>query len=279
MELTSIIVSGIVWDAIKNGMSITTDFLKKKLSKWILDDAALEEIKKFVCSIPESYLVSEGMIKEYINLNDKFLELLKTAKPTDIEIDQNVKCNQGIIIGANSGTVNLNNYSNCEEPKPAGGRVLPLIESQVKYHPIQIVKSFSSTRDKCVVENKTVLRADIVIPEKIKKKKSSQFSMILFSYIPSENWLNYVDDNYKMRFILETSTNIKQVQLQVKNCHQQQFLDIPVYSGEFLRPLSELAQRTAWKDVCEICFTVFADDKYIQGEKGFIQLKGFQLEK
>ena len=45
--------------------------------------------------------------------------------------------------------------------------------------------------------------ANIMIPMEVKKREGCQFSMILFSYIPSENWLNYVDEDYRMKFFME----------------------------------------------------------------------------
>ncbi len=279
VELTSIVVSGVVWDALKKGISITTGFLKKKLSKWILDDAELEEIKEYVSNIPEAYLISEGMIREYINLSDRMLSIFEKAKVADVHIFQDINGNNNIVIGNNPGEVNINNYVNDEQPRPTQGAMLSLVGNRPKYSPIQIVSSFLNTRDKCIIENESDVYADIVIPEEVKKREGCQFSMILFSYIPSENWLNYFDEKYKMRFIIETSENIKQVQFQIKNSRQHQFVDISIDSREFLCPLSELARREAWKDICEICFTVFASDQCIVGEKGYIRLKRFQLER
>ena len=47
-ELTSGIVSSAVWDLIKKGTSVTKDFLKNKLSNWILDDKSLDKICKYI---------------------------------------------------------------------------------------------------------------------------------------------------------------------------------------------------------------------------------------
>lgn len=279
-ELKSTIISEIVWDAIKRGVNITTGYLKGKLSNWLLDDAALEKIKNYVCDIPEAYLISEGMIREYINLSDKILDVLKTAKPACVQITQNINCNKGIAIGTNPGTVYINQYTDKEEPRNTKGQKLLLVKSKSKFSPIQIVKSFSSLRDKCIIEDglESTVYADIFIPEEVRRKEGCQFSMILFSFIPSENWLNFYDENYKIKFVMETSDNINQVQLQIKDSLQQQFVDCEISNGEYCYLLSEIADREAWKDIREICFTVFADDRYIEGEKGFIRIIGFKLE-
>lgn len=78
---------------------------------------------------------------------------------------------------------------------------------------------------------------------------------------------------------METSDSIRQVQLQVKNSNQQQFVDIPLKKGIFDYAMNDISKRESWKDIREICFIVFADDRYIMGENGFIRIKGLRLEK
>ena len=284
-ELTSGIISGMVWDAMKKGISITTDYLRGKLSGWLLDDVALEKIKECVCDIPEACLKSEGLIKEYINLNENILSILKSAESRGANIIQNVEKNEGIVAGIINGTVNnevnVNNYGNMEKPRNTNGTSLMLIGTYSKFKPIQIVRSFSSTRGSCIIEkdNPVSLYADIVIPRYVKEKEGCQFAMVLFSYIPSENWENYFDEGYRMEFGLELSNNIKLVQLQVKDSRQNQFIDTPIKQGRFSYSLAEMSSRETWKDIREICFTVFADDEYIMGEKGFMRIQDFKLTK
>lgn len=280
-ELTSIVISGVTWDAIKKGVSITTNYLKEKLSKWLLDDAALEEIKECIGNIPEPCLRSEELIKAHIDLDDRILNILKSAKSVKEDgdkIEQEIHGNNGIIIGKNSGQIIFR--PNTEEPRTTHGKKLLLANERSEFNPVQIVKSFSGTRDECIVKKgkETVVYADVVIPEEVKNKGGCQFLMILFSYRPSENWINYFDEKYKLKFSMKTSDNIKKVQLQIKNTQQQQFVDKEIEPGYFSYLLSEIATREAWRDVGEICFTVFAEDECIVGEKGFIQIDNIQLE-
>lgn len=100
----------------------------------------------------------------------------------------------------------------------------------------------------------------IEIPSYVKEKAGCEFEMILFEYIPSENWLNYFDEKYRLEFGIDRSNSIKQVQLQIKNSDQQAFVDLKIDGNFFSRPLSQMACRDAWKDIHEICFTVFADE-------------------
>ncbi len=278
-ELSSVIISGVVWDAIKKGVSITTGYLKGKLSNWLLDDQTIEKIKECVCDIPDAYLISEEMIKAYINSNEEILSVLETAKGPNVSISQNIEHNEGIVIGNNQGTVKIKQYTNSEKPRNTLENKLSLTKTRSKFNPVQVVKSFSFIRENCVLEDGMNVYADVVIPKEVKEKEGCQFLMILFSYIPSENWINFFDENYKMKFYLETSENIKQVQLQIKDSHQQQFVDVGVHDGEFYYSLAEIAPKQSWKDIREICFTIFADDSYIVGEKGYIRIKDFELER
>lgn len=279
--LTSVVLSGIAWDAIKKGIKISSNYLKKLLSNWILDDDKLEEISQYMNNIPDAYCMSEGMIKEYLNLNERLLDILKEAKPMGAYISQTSENNYGINVGISTGTINQNLYYNEEKPRDIEGEIISLIEGRTKFNSIPIVKSFCSTRGQCEVKGgvEPSIYADIMIPMEVKKKEGCQFSMILFSYIPSENWLNYFDAGYRIKFSMETSDSIKQIQFQIKNSSQQQFVDVPLKKGIFDYAMKDISIRESWKDVREICFIVFADDEYIMGENGFIQIKGLRLEK
>ena len=70
-ELTSGIVSSAVWDLIKKGTSVTKDFLKNKLSNWILDDKSLDKICKYINNTPDVYLKSEDYLKNILILTKK----------------------------------------------------------------------------------------------------------------------------------------------------------------------------------------------------------------
>ena len=54
------------------------------------------------------------------------------------------------------------------------------------------------------------------------------------------------------------------VQLQIKDSKQKQFIDIALNTQNnkvvFSRELTDLAPLDAWKDVGEICFTIFSEN-------------------
>lgn len=76
-ELTTVVLSGIAQDAIKQGITISANYLKKKLSNWLLDDEKLEEISECMGNIPKEHYSSKKEIKEYLDLNKSLIDILK----------------------------------------------------------------------------------------------------------------------------------------------------------------------------------------------------------
>lgn len=280
-ELTSGIVSSAVWDLIKKETSVTKDFLKNKLSNWILDDKSLDKICKYINNTPDVYLKSEGLLKEYINIDEeiqKELEFAKYIKPT---VSQNIGVVNGNVFGNIEGDV-INNYNNSQKPKETNNSTFYLTDRFNEYCPIQIVKSYDVTRDICNIENESngpVIKAKITMPEKVKQLPGCQFAMILLSFTPFINLENYYDENYNLEFSLDTSQSIKLVQFQIKNVQQSQFIDFPLENKHHIIPLAKMSSRDSWKEIKEICFTVFADDRYITDEIGYIKISGLRLTK
>ena len=79
-----------------------------------------------------------------------------------------------------------------------------IVKEYVKFRAIQTVKFFSAVRVKCVVEeNARAVCAEIEIPSYVKKKAGCEFEM----NIPSENWLNYFDEKYRLEIGIDRSSN------------------------------------------------------------------------
>lgn len=281
--LTSTVLSGILWDVLKKGISVSKEYLKKRLSKWLLEDEELEIIKEVANNIPDVCLRSEGLLREYLNADNNIQRILNSSMLADTSVNQTILNNNGISVGImENGNISINNYASKEKPRDTFDRELLLTEGYTRYKPVQVVKSFSSTRDNCDIidDNGTpVIYTEIVIPKEVKMKEGCQFVMLLFPFSPPENFENYSKEGYFLEFILDISENIHFVQLQVKNSRQNQFIDLPIKCGHFRCKLSELASENSWQDICEICFTIFADDKYITNDKGYIKIKGLRLSK
>ncbi len=111
-ELTTIILSGIAWDAIKGGIKITANYIKEKLSIWMLEDEKIEKISECMENIPKEYCLSKGMIKEYLDLNKGLIDILNQTQKEDFF--QNIQqVDNKIATGNYFGTINY--YENRNE--------------------------------------------------------------------------------------------------------------------------------------------------------------------
>lgn len=274
-------LTAVLWEVLKSGSKVTLDYLRKRLSHWRLEDTKVEKIKEIANNTPEVYLKSEGMLKEYLKMDKELQNILESMRNSNTSITQNIIGNSGVAINAQENNGDVNFYSNTVEPRKTLNADFKIAEQFSKYSPIQILSSFSKTRDRCsikTVNGKSYVFGNVYIPQMIKGLPGCQFTMMLFSFSPAENWVNFCRDGYFLYFDLELS-NIIQVQFQVKNSNSKQFLDFPLKSGEFCIKLSELARENSWQDISEICFTVFADDEYILGENGYIRVCELMLKK
>ena len=78
--LTSTLLAGILYDGFKNGVAITTDFLKEKLQRWLIDDALLEKLSNKV-NVLELQDYGEHIIERKLNESPEIQEILKLIKP------------------------------------------------------------------------------------------------------------------------------------------------------------------------------------------------------
>lgn len=78
--LTSAAFSGILYDGFKNGLAITSDFLKEKLQRWLIDDALLEQLTEKVNAL-ELHDYGEHVIERKLNESLELQEIFKLIKP------------------------------------------------------------------------------------------------------------------------------------------------------------------------------------------------------
>ena len=69
------------------------------------------------------------------------------------------------------------------------------------------------------------------------------------------------------------------MQFQIKDVQERPFIDFPLEKKHRIIPLAKMSSRDSWKEIKEICFTVFADDRYITDEIGYIKISGLRLTK
>lgn len=123
-----------------------------------------------------------------------------------------------------------------------------------------------------------LLKADINLERKPVINTDRNFVMALLKYSPYADWSCYAECGYRLRFKIRG--NISGVQLEVKNRSKQKLIDSYVQitdnfeSWEF--PLDKEISR--WKEVEEICFTVFDESEYISDNHGYFEIMALVLD-
>lgn len=79
--LTGAMLSGIVYDMIKNSVNMTVENLQQKLEGWVVDAATSQKILNKINNIQSIEEHSEIVLTRKFEQDTSFLELLKTIKP------------------------------------------------------------------------------------------------------------------------------------------------------------------------------------------------------
>lgn len=276
-ELTIGVLSSAVWDLIKKGATVSANQIKEKLKDWILSDDDINTLADTINRASVNEIVSERALQEYLYSNEEIIKVLSNAKHID-NITQTVNGDGNIVIGK-AGTIIIDENDKKKTNALKTNNIdFNIFDKFNRFHSVQLLASFLPTREKCETLNNSVT-ANINIPEKIKRLEGCNFEMVLLGFSPKLNLENYCKEDYYLYFELDTSDSIKQVQLQIKDSKQQQFIDEPLEKGVFNYKLKDMANVESWENVREICFVVFADDKYIKDENGEIIIRNLSLRK
>lgn len=114
------------------------------------------------------------------------------------------------------------------------------------------------------------------------KKNMQEFAMALMEYIPCDDWSVFYDAEYFFVFDATSEGGIRTVQLEIKDEMRNKIVDkrIDISSGgghfQFWFPAIS-RNGEIWKKISQICFTVFFDETYINGEKGRLSIKNLKM--
>lgn len=294
-ELITAILSEATCDIIKKGISVSTNYIKKHLQKWIIDDETIEKIAHEINNVPDNYLQSKEQFHAYLENNNILQELLAIAKPDlNVTSSKNIDIVYGnkVIYGNNNiienqivYNENINNTTYQPERTTNNQDFLIFKDYSLLKH-MEFLKSYNLIRDnlefKIDGDNIQVgVEFDISdFPEH--HNKESNFVMVLLNYLSYENWSNFVKEDYNMEFELRTSYNINKIMLEIK-CSSQKIKivnEIINTSPNWnLHKIKLTGSEKIWKEVSEICFTLPLGEEFIQGEKGLIEIKNLVLTK
>lgn len=124
-----------------------------------------------------------------------------------------------------------------------------------------------------------LLRADINLERKPPINIDRIFVMALLQYTPYVDWSYYAECGYRLK--LKIRGNIKGVQLEVKNRSNQKLIDeyIGITSSFELWEFPLDLEPSRWKEVKEICFTVFDESEYILNVRGYFEIINLVLDR
>lgn len=77
--MSSAVLSGIVYDLLKNGMKVSSESLKNKFQDWLVDDQRLNAISNHLQNLHLSDQMSEKAIDKQISCSEELLVLLKSV--------------------------------------------------------------------------------------------------------------------------------------------------------------------------------------------------------
>lgn len=124
-----------------------------------------------------------------------------------------------------------------------------------------------------------LMRAEIMLNHKTTERMDQNFVMALLTYLPTRDWSYCAECGYSLKFKIRGSIN--GIQLEVKNKDKRKLIDEYIQvSDAFKEKEFPLAGDIGiWKDIEEICFTVFCAKEYIQKEYGYFEVMDCVLEK
>jgi len=79
--LTASILSGITYDCIKSGLTISAELLKEKLKNWLISDDIAEVISKELVNLELTDEYSEKVIERKISESTQLIKLIEAVKP------------------------------------------------------------------------------------------------------------------------------------------------------------------------------------------------------
>lgn len=126
-----------------------------------------------------------------------------------------------------------------------------------------------------------IVKADIDFMQK-PQNNNRDFVMILLKYIPKGNMSYFYKKGYSLMFDIRSKKGTTGIQLEVKDINGgkviDEFLNVSDQLKHYSFKLSEYSQVEAWKEISEICFTIFSEKEYVSSNVGNIEIQNCKLK-
>lgn len=156
-----------------------------------------------------------------------------------------------------------------------------LIYDYTRFYDIKAVISYSDPHIMKLETHKNSFNMDIDISN-AGKMENQEFVMALFEYAPCDNWSGFFEAGYFLEFDAISSGGIRAFQLEIKDDIRNKIVDKTLkVSGEeehyqIWLP-STTRDLTAWRKISQVCFLVFFNNTYIEGEKGLLTIRNLKM--
>lgn len=162
------------------------------------------------------------------------------------------------------------------EQKPFG-----ILENYLPYKEVAPIISYGSYKA-CEIKcdkQEAVVEIDATDCPSFEKQ---EFVMALIKYVPSEDWTVFWESGYSFAFQIKNALEISMIQLEIKDEHKNKIVDrgLRLFDStqDFLFPFQALTPRPdAWKNIFELCFTVFLNPKYMKKKRGAFTISNLRL--
>lgn len=151
------------------------------------------------------------------------------------------------------------------------------------------IQSIASYGDRKAIETNTEIEqgkikieSTIDLRKRPKNNINRNFVMILVQYTPKCNMSYFYKKGYSLLFDIKSEAGICGVQLEIKDINGGKVINqyVPV-TKEFKQhsfQLKEYSERKAWKEIKEICFTIFLEEEYISADRGDFEIRNCMLK-
>lgn len=291
------------------------DYAQNLINEQILDkaDIIIAIFGNKIGSATQNY--ESGTIEEieYAIQEKKKVFVYFSNKPihkNEIDIDQEQKIrvfkdkykNQGVYVEycsdkefSDSITRNLTRYLTAELSREANTidektrfndeicqrKEIDLLGDYTRFRKIKPIVFNAAPNIMKIVTHKDCFDIDIDI-RNVKMMDAQGFAMAVFEYTPCDDWVAFYEASYFLEFDTVSMGGIKAFQLEIKNDIRNKIIDEMVRvsdKGEHFQIWLPSATRdmSAWRNISQICFTVFFSEEYICEKKGSLCIKKLKL--
>lgn len=163
---------------------------------------------------------------------------------------------------------------------------LDVFEEYCKKHQVKTVSSYGSAQktiklNTIIDKNAVGIKADIDVSEK-PSNTDRNFVMVFLKYLPKLNMSYYCRKGYSLGFDIKSDKGVCGIQLEIKDVRANKVIDEYVSVSKELKhysfKLCNYSGVDSWKEINEICFTLFLEDGYITKNKGKLFISNCNLK-